>query len=94
MPHKRQRRTMDEMRAEYCFDYAKAKPNRFMSRVKQSAIAVILDPEVASVFRSSDAVNTFLRSIIATLPERGHTRAKAADSCQQQIMVSGTADLS
>lgn len=77
IPHKRQRRTTDEMRAEYRFDYAKAKPNRFMSRVKQGAIAVILDPDVASVFRSSDAVNAFLRSVIATLPEREHKRAKA-----------------
>lgn len=77
MPHKRRRRTTDEMRTEYRFDYAKAKPNRFMSRVKQGAIAVILDPDVASVFRSSDAVNTFLRSVIATLPEREHKRAKA-----------------
>lgn len=77
IPHKRQRRTTDEMRVEYRFDYAKAKPNRFMSRVKQGAIAVILDPDVASVFHSSDAVNTFLRSVIATLPEREHKRAKA-----------------
>lgn len=94
MPHKHRRRTTDEMRAEYRFDYVKAKPNRFMSRVKQGAIAVILDPDAASVFRSSDAVSTFLRSAIATLPERSHKRAKAADSCQQQIMVSGTIDLS
>jgi hypothetical protein len=35
------------MRIEYRFDYAKAKPNRFMSRVKQGAIAVILDQDVA-----------------------------------------------
>ena len=65
------------MQAEYRFDYAKAKPNRFMPRVKKGAIAVILDPDVASVFRSSDAVNTFLRSVIAALPERERKRAKA-----------------
>ena len=66
------------MRAEYRFDYGKAKPNRFMSRMEKGAIAVILDPDVASVFRSSDAVNTFLRSVVTTLPERGHKRAKAS----------------
>ena len=64
------------MRAEYRFDYAKAKPNRFASRMKTGAVAVILDPDVASVFRSSDAVNTFLRSVITTLPERSHKRTK------------------
>lgn len=66
------------MRAEYRFDYAKAKPNRFASRLKTGAVAVILDPDVASVFRSSDAVNTFLRSVISTLPERRNKRAKTA----------------
>lgn len=71
---KRQRRTTDEMRAEYRFDYAKAKPNRFAPRMEKGAAAVILDPDVASVFRSSDAVNTFLRSVIATMPERSHKR--------------------
>jgi hypothetical protein len=65
------------MRAEYHFDYAKAKPNRFASRIKTEAVAVILDPDVASVFRSSDAVNTFLRSVIAAMPEGRHKRAKA-----------------
>jgi hypothetical protein len=66
------------MRAEYRFDYAKAKPNRFVSRMEKGAVAIILDPDVASVFRSSDAVNTFLRSVIATLPERKQKRAKTA----------------
>jgi len=66
------------MRAEYRFDYANAKPNRFMSCVKTGAIAVILDPDVAAVFRSSDAVNTFLRSVIATMPEREQKRVKTA----------------
>jgi len=73
---KRQQRTTDEIRAEYHFDYAKAKPNRFASRLKTEVVAVILDPDVASVFRSSDAVNTFLRSVITTLPERSHKRTK------------------
>ena len=74
---KRPRRTKDEMRGEYCLDYAKAKPNRFAGRMKNSAVAVVLDPDVAAVFNSSDAVNSFLRSVIATLPRRLHKRAKA-----------------
>ena len=66
------------MRADYHFDYAKAKPNRFASRLKTEAVAVILDPDVALVFRSSDAVNTFLRSVITTMPERSHKRTKTS----------------
>lgn len=73
---KRPRKAKDELRAEYRFDYAKARPNRFASRIKDGAVAVILDPDIAAVFKSSDAVNTFLRSIISTLPSRTPKRAK------------------
>lgn len=66
------------MRTEYRFDYSKAKPNRFANRTENSVIAVILDPDVASVFRSSEEVNTFLRSVITTMPERKQKRAKTA----------------
>lgn len=75
---KRSRKATGEMRTEYRFDYGKAKPNRFATRIKKGTVAVILDPDVAEVFRSSDAVNSFLRSIISTLPERRHKRAKAS----------------
>ena len=74
--HKRPRTTKDEMRGEYRFDYAKAKPNRFAGRIKNGAVAVILDPDVAAVFRSSEKVNALLRSVIAMLPERGPKRAR------------------
>ncbi|MGH9428168.1 MAG: hypothetical protein ACRD2L_17935 [Terriglobia bacterium] len=74
---KRPLRTKDEMRDEYRLDYTQAKPNRFAGRMKNGAVAVMLDPDVAAVFNSSDAVNSFLRSVIATLPRRLHKRAKA-----------------
>ena len=72
------RRTKDEMRGEYRFDYAKAKPNRFAGRIKNGAVAVILDPDVAAVFRSSEKVNALLRSVIAMLPGRRPKRAKVS----------------
>lgn len=74
---KRLRKTTDEMRAEYRFDYTKVRPNRFASRIKDGAVSVILGPDVAAVFRSSDAVDAFLRSVISTLPGRSHKQAKA-----------------
>ena len=67
----------NDMRREYRFDYKKARPNRFAGRFQTGAIAVILDPDVASVFRSSNSVNKLLRSVIAAMPERGRKRAKA-----------------
>ena len=63
-------RVTNEGRAEYRFDYSRAKPNRFAERFQTGSVAVVLDPDVASVFRSSESVNTFLRSVIAALPSK------------------------
>lgn len=65
------------MRAEYRLDYAKARENRFASRVPRNVVAVILDPDVTSVFASSDSVNTLLRSVIRAMPASGRPRRKA-----------------
>jgi len=67
----------DDMRREYRFDYKKAGSNRFAGRFQAGRVAVVLDPDVASVFGSSNTVNRLLRSVIAAMPERGRRRAKA-----------------
>ncbi len=58
----------DSMRKEYRFDYSRAKPNRFAQNISKGAVAVVLEPDVAAVFNSSEAVNALLRSVIAALP--------------------------
>lgn len=66
------------MPAEYSFDYARAKPNRFASQLGGDVVMVVLDPDVASVFGSSTKVNTFLRSVIAALPgDKSTTRVRS-----------------
>ena len=62
------RAARDDLRREYRFDYAKSRPNRFASTLKGWTTAVVLDPDVASVFRSPESVNRLLRSVIAALP--------------------------
>jgi hypothetical protein len=57
--------------AEYRFDYAKSKPNRFATRIEQGAVAVLLDPDVARVFKSAESVNGVLRAVAAAMPCRG-----------------------
>ena len=57
-----------EMRPEYRFDYSRAKPNPYAARLARATVTVVLDPDVAAVFSSSESVNTFLRSVIAVLP--------------------------
>ena len=56
-----------DLRARYRFDYSKAAPNRFASRVPSKTV-ILLDPDVAKVFKDSDAVNTVLRAILAAVP--------------------------
>jgi hypothetical protein len=59
------------LRAEYRFDYTKSKPNRFATRIVPGAVAVMLDPDVARVFKSAEAVNGVLRAVAAAMPRRG-----------------------
>ncbi|MBM4090600.1 MAG: hypothetical protein FJ276_14440 [Planctomycetes bacterium] len=58
----------DQLRDEYRFDYSKAKPNRFASRVDQSRLVVVLDSDVSKVFTTPDAVNKALRALIDAMP--------------------------
>jgi hypothetical protein len=67
--HKKQQPLRDTMRKEYRFDYRRAKPNRFAEKISEGVVVVILEPDVAAVFKSSEAVNTLLRSVIAAMPE-------------------------
>jgi len=60
----------DDLAPEYSIDYSKSKPNRFASRMPVDAVAVVLDPDVAEVFRSPTDVNNVLRALLATMPAR------------------------
>jgi len=57
-----------DQRAEYRFDYSRAKANRFAKRAKGAVVAVLLEPDVAAVFKSSESVNSVLRSILSVVP--------------------------
>jgi hypothetical protein len=46
--------------------------------LKGGTVAVVLDPDVASVFRSSESVNALLRSVISALPEQTRVPAKSS----------------
>jgi hypothetical protein len=67
----------DEMRREYRFDYRKSRPNRFAPLMKGGTVAVVLDPDVASVFRSPESVNSLLRSVITALPKQTKAQLKS-----------------
>ncbi len=59
----------DDMRPEYRFDYSKAHPNRFAGRSAEKRLVVVLEPEIASVFPTPEAVNNALRSLIMAISQ-------------------------
>jgi len=59
----------DDLLPEYHFDYHAAKPNRFAAQVDAGSRVVRLDPDVAAVFTTPEAVNKVLRALIATMPQ-------------------------
>ncbi len=67
-------RKVTEMSAEYKFDYKKAKVNRFASRMTDSPLVVVLDPDVAKVFTTAEEVNKALRALISAMPEHPTAR--------------------
>ena len=58
-------RNSSDVRSEYQFDYSRAKPNRFASRMTRPVVAVVLESDVAMVFDSSAKVNAQLRSALS-----------------------------
>jgi hypothetical protein len=66
---KRKQTKQEELRSEYRFDYRKSKPNRFASKMSEDAIAVVLEPDIAAIFKSSKTVNALLRSIVSAMPQ-------------------------
>jgi hypothetical protein len=73
----------DEMLAEYKFDYKRARPNRFASRILEQGVTVTLDPDVSEVFTTSESVNAILRALIETMP-RIKARKKAGRQSTSQ----------
>ncbi|MBI2433544.1 MAG: hypothetical protein HYV26_11800 [Candidatus Hydrogenedentes bacterium] len=57
----------EEMLPDYDVDFSKSRPNRFAER---AALSLILEPDLAKVFTTSEAVNKALRAILSAVPER------------------------
>jgi len=61
---------VQELASEYRFDYKKAKPNRFAPHMKNEPLIVMVDPDVAKVFTTSEEVNNALRALVSAMPEK------------------------
>jgi hypothetical protein len=61
----KKKRTVDDLRPEYDFDYSKAVRGKFYRRlIDEGSNVVILDPDIAKAFRDSVSVNEALRSLL------------------------------
>ena len=59
------RRTKEELRPEYKFDYSKAIRGKYYKRIlSEGSNVVILEPDIARAFVDSAAVNDALRSLL------------------------------
>lgn len=57
--------SVNELRPEYEFDYSKAERGKYYQRLlKEGANIVVLEPDVAKVFRDSATVNAALRVML------------------------------
>ena len=73
------------MKREYRFDYSKARPNRFAKKTSGRTV-VVLDPDIAKIFPTSDETNRALRALLEAMrPTRSaestrkqHGRRRAA----------------
>src|SRR4030043_2223690 len=61
----KEKKTGQELRPEYNFDYSKAVRGKYYKRIlEEGANVVMLEPDVAKVFVNSAAVNDALRSLL------------------------------
>jgi hypothetical protein len=71
---KNDKRTSGKLRREYRrSDFGKLERGKYYERVRANTNVVVLDPDVASVFRSPESVNSLVRSVIKALPKRAKT---------------------
>ena len=69
LARKKEQAKQEKLGSEYRFDYRKSKPNRFTAKMSEDAIAVVLEPDIAAIFKSSKTVNALLRSIVSAMPQ-------------------------
>jgi hypothetical protein len=57
-----------DMLPEYHFDYSKARPNRFAEGIAEGSLVVVLEPELARIFKTPEQVKAILEAIAKAMP--------------------------
>jgi hypothetical protein len=79
----------DDLRPHYDFDYKKSKPNRFAKmdfEFEDGTRRVLLDPDVAKAFDSSESVNAVLRAAIRAMRNAGGKAKSSAKTTKRRAL--------
>jgi hypothetical protein len=79
----------DELDEHYDFDYSEAKPNRFAARLDKEQLMVVLDPDMAAIFPTSEAVNEALRVLATAAKNLPHSTTKRPRKPRKAAAVPG-----
>ena len=65
----------DDMLPEYHFDYrqrrtSRARPNRFATDIVEGSLIVVLEPDIAQVFKTPESIQAVLRPIAGVLSQQ------------------------
>lgn len=73
MKKARRRKASDEMRSHY--DFSAGVQGKYAGRLDRDAILVVLEPDVAKVFKTSESVNKALRALLDIVPPKKRGKA-------------------
>jgi hypothetical protein len=73
MKKAKRKRPADDIRPEY--DFSKAVRGKYAGRIARKATVVLLEPDVAKVFPSSQSVNSALRALVEIARPKKRKRA-------------------
>ena len=57
-----------DMLSEYHLDYSTARPNRFAEGIAEGSLVVVLEPQLAQVFKTPERVKAILEAIAQAMP--------------------------
>jgi len=73
MKKARRRKASDELRPHY--DFSQGVQGKYAGRLDRDAIIVVLEPDVAKVFQTSESVNKALRALLEIVPSKKRRKA-------------------
>lgn len=71
----RARRDPDMLRE---YDFSNGVRNKYAARLRAGTNVVLLDPDVAAAFKTSEDVNRALRALLEVVPTKRSTRKRTA----------------